>query len=109
MGQRATPKGLTGAQRRHLRALAHALKPIVFVGEAGVSEAVRSALDEALASHELVKVRLRQPADKKRAARELAEATSAELCGLVGHTVVLYRADPDTPRIALPEPGAKRF
>lgn len=93
---------LDGAQRRHLRGLAHPLKPIVFVGEGGISAPVLRALDEALDQHELVKVRLRQPEDKKAAAAALAEASGAALCGVVGHTVVLYRPDPETPKIALP-------
>ena len=96
---------LDGAQRRHLRGLAHPLKPIVFVGEGGVSEAVARALDEALTSHELVKVRLRQPPDKKAAAQALAESCSAAVCGVVGHTVVLYRPNPDEPKINLPTRG----
>ena len=94
---------LTGAQRRHLRGLAHPLKPIVFVGEAGLSDAVISALEEALSQHELVKVRLRQPADKKSAAEELARRSGAALCGVVGHTVVLFRPDPETPTLVLPQ------
>jgi RNA-binding protein len=93
---------LDSTQRRYLRSLAHPLKPVVFVGEGGVSPAVTKALNEALLSHELVKVRLRQPADKKAAARELAEASASALCGLVGHVVVLYRPHPDEPRIKLP-------
>lgn len=96
---------LTGAQRRHLRSLAHPLKPVVFVGENGLSDAVLKAVDEALASHELIKIRLRQPADKKDAARSLAEASGAALCGVVGHTVVLYRPDPDAPKIKIPLPA----
>ena len=36
---------LSGAQRRHLRGLAHKSKPIVFVGEGGLSGAVVKALD----------------------------------------------------------------
>jgi len=95
--------GLDAAQRRHLRRLAHPLKPIVFVGEGGISPALTKALDEALTSHELVKVRLRQPADKKAVARELAEVTASALCGVVGHTVVLYRPHPEEPRIELPK------
>jgi RNA-binding protein len=94
---------LDSTQRRHLRSLAHPLKPIVFVGEGGVSPAVAKALDEALNSHELVKIRLRQPANKKAAARELAELSSSALCGVVGHTVVLYRPHPEGPRIELPK------
>lgn len=97
-----TPQELTSAQRRHLRGLAHPLRPVVFVGEGGLSDAVLRALDEALTSHELVKVRLRQPPDKQAAARALAEASGASLCGVVGHTVLLYRPHPDAPRIELP-------
>ncbi len=94
---------LDGAQRRHLRGLAHSRKPIIFIGEGGISPAVLKALDEALTSHELVKVRLRQPENKKQTAQQLAEASSAGLCGVVGHTVVLYRPHPEEPRIELPK------
>ena len=93
---------LDSSQRRHLRGLAHPLKPVVMVGEGGVSPAVVQALDEALAKHELVKIRLRQPSDKKATARELAEQVSAALCGVVGHTVVLFRPHPTEPQIVLP-------
>jgi RNA-binding protein len=95
---------LSAAQRRHLRGLAHALKPVIFVGEAGVSDSVILALDQALANHELVKVRLRQPANKKQAAKLLADSSAATLCGVVGHTVVLYRADSESPKIKFPPP-----
>jgi len=97
-----TAPTLDSAQRRHLRGLAHPLKPIVFVGEAGISPAVITALDEALTQHELVKVRLRQPDNKKEAAQQLAQASSSALCGVVGHTVVLYRPNAEAPRIQLP-------
>lgn len=97
------PSGaLTGRQRRHLRGLAHAIRPLVQVGEAGISPAVLKALGEALRDHELVKVRLQQPDDKKAAARALADAMDAQLCGVVGHTVILYRRREDDPKIELP-------
>jgi len=91
----APPPHLTGQQRRALRGRAHALKPVVHVGEAGLSEAVVAATDAALTTHELVKVRLHQPDDKKASASALAEATGAALCGLVGHTVILFRPRPE--------------
>lgn len=93
---------LDGAQRRRLRSLAHVLKPVVLVGEAGITATVLEAVDAALATHELIKVRLREPEDKHAAAEALAEASRAALCGVVGHTVILYRPDPETPRIELP-------
>jgi RNA-binding protein len=94
---------LAGFQRKHLRKLAHDLKPIVSVGEGGLSPAVGRALEDALAHHELVKVKLHQPADKKAAAAELARMGRAELCGLVGHTVILYRRNDEKPRIEVPD------
>ena len=94
---------LAGFQRRYLRSLAHDRKPVVHVGEVRLSDAVIKALDEALEAHELVKIRLHQPSDKKASAAELAEKTSAHLCGLVGHTVILYRRHPKKPKIELPQ------
>ena len=94
---------LAGFQRKHLRKLAHGVKPVVSVGEGGLSESVGRALDEALESHELVKVKLHQPADKKAAAAELARMGRAELCGLVGHVVILYRRNEEKPKIELPD------
>ena len=57
---------LRGFQRKHLRKLAHPLKPVVHVGSAGISAPVLGALDKALADHELVKVRLAPPRDRCR-------------------------------------------
>lgn len=94
---------LKGFQRRFLRQRAHSLRALVHVGEAGLSNGVFAALDEALLNHELVKVRLHEPEDKKASARELARRSGSELAGLVGHTVILYRRHPDEPRIELPE------
>ncbi|HSJ96352.1 MAG TPA: ribosome assembly RNA-binding protein YhbY [Myxococcota bacterium] len=93
---------LTSRQRSHLKGLAQRLEPSVRVGDAGITDAVLRALDQALRQHELVKVRMRQPEDKKAMAARLAEASGATLLGLVGHTVVLYRANPDEPVIELP-------
>ncbi|MBW2542331.1 MAG: YhbY family RNA-binding protein [Deltaproteobacteria bacterium] len=94
---------LASYQRKALRGLANPLRPIVHVGEAGVSDPVLRALDEALLAHELVKVRLLAPEDKRATAREIADKSGAALCGLVGHTVILYRPNPEDPRIELPE------
>lgn len=97
----STPR-LAGYQRKHLRGLAHRLKPLVQVGDAGLSAAVIAATQQALEDHELVKVRLHEPADKREMAKELARQSNSELCGLVGHTVILYRQHPETPRIEVP-------
>jgi RNA-binding protein len=90
----ATPAELTSKRRRELRADAHGLEPIVHVGHGGVTESVVRAVSRALHDHELIKVRLHDPEDKKGMAAELADATRSALCGLVGHTVILFRAKP---------------
>src|SRR5690242_20286920 len=95
---------LTGKQRRHLRALAHKLSPIVQVGKDGLDEGLVAAVDRALADHELIKVKLGEAAglDRHDAALDLAAKTGSEVAQVLGNTVILYRADPDEPRIALP-------
>ena len=91
-----------GRRRKYLRGLAHGLEPIVHVGHGGVTPGVVAATEQALLDHELIKVRLHEPQDKKAMSSQLAEATTAVLCGLVGHTAILYRPHPDTPVIQLP-------
>jgi RNA-binding protein YhbY len=66
-----------------------------------VTDAIVHSADEALTAHELIKVRLREPEDKKADAQRLAARTQSALCGLVGHTVILYRPNPDDQRISL--------
>jgi len=97
-----TSTELTGAQRKYLRGLANPRKALVQVGDSGVSDAVIQALNTALEDHELVKVRLFRPKDKKEDAKGLAERTHAQLCGLVGHTVILYRQNQEKPKIEIP-------
>jgi RNA-binding protein len=96
---------LTGKQKRHLRALGHHLQPIVHVGKEGISEALVKALDRALTDHELIKVRLGENADGDRHALAdgLASSVGAELAGVLGRTVLLYRRHPEEPKIVLPK------
>ena len=98
----STVPELAGFQKRHLRSLAQRLEPVVWIGDEGLSPGVLRALDQALDAHELVKVRMRAPEDKRAAAAELARAGRAALIHLIGHTVVLYRPNPDDPKIELP-------
>lgn len=87
--------------RKRARGLAHALEPLVHVGHGGISPGVLAAVEQALLDHELIKVRLHEPEDKTAMAKALAEATASALCGLVGHTVILYRPHPEKPRLSL--------
>ncbi len=99
----SSTKKLKGFQRKYLRGLAHDLKPIVQVGQSGVTEQVIEAAKEALLQHELIKVGMTRPTDKKGMAEALAVGTRSELCGLVGHIAILYKRHPEEPAISLPK------
>jgi RNA-binding protein len=96
---------LDGFQRRHLRGLAHPLKPVVMIGKEGLTEAVVAKTDAELLAHELIKIRFQAAKDeKKEILRELAVRTLAELVGVVGHVGILFRQnrEPDKRRIRVP-------
>lgn len=95
---------LTDRQRRYLRGLAHSLKPVIRLGNAGLTEAVARETDRALTDHELIKVKV--PGGERQAREalvaELAERTDSALVHRIGHTAVLYRPRPDVSRIVIP-------
>lgn len=97
---------LAGYQRRALRAAAHGLQPLVQVGKDGLTGNVLDSVREALAAHELIKVRFVDDKERRReVAAELAEAVDAALAGVVGHVAILYRPHPDEAkrRVHLPQ------
>ncbi len=98
------PIVLSGRATRHLRALGHALDPVVSIGKNGVTDALVAQTTSALRSHELVKVRVQgeAPVDRREAAEELARATRSALAQVIGRTFLLYKPHPEKPRIALP-------
>ena len=96
---------LDGFQRRHLRGLAHPLKPVVMIGKEGLTEAVVAKTDAELAAHELIKIRFQAAKDeKKENLRELAGRTLAELVGVVGHVGILFRQnrEPEKRHVRVP-------
>lgn len=88
---------ITLAHRRNLSALAHGIRPVVWIGTAGLSESVIHELDRALKSHELIKIRV--TGDE----RDMREAMLAEICERlsaapvrhIGRILVIYRPNPD--------------
>jgi putative YhbY family RNA-binding protein len=86
--------------RRRLRAAGHHLSPVVQVGKEGVTEAVVRQLDEALAAHELVKVKIgtESPEDRFEAAERLGAEARAQIAQVLGRTVLVYRRHPEKPR-----------
>lgn len=98
------PAALTASQKRYLRGLAHALKPVILLGEKGITPGLLAELDLALSHHELVKVRI--PGEdreaRETAVTELAERTHAAVVQRIGHVATLYRRNADAAQIALP-------
>jgi RNA-binding protein len=95
---------LTDKQCRYLRGLGHALKPVIYIGQAGASDAVVAETLRALNDHELIKVRVsglsREARDE--ALDALAARTGSAMVGRIGHTALLYHRHPERPRIVLP-------
>jgi RNA-binding protein len=83
-----------------LRAEAHHLSATVHVGHHGVTPALVTALDDALRTHELVKVALNKTADAKPSdvANGLARAVHADVVQVIGRTATLYRENPELER-----------
>ena len=90
---------MTPVQRKELRARAHALKPVILVGDAGLSDAVLAETDRALHDHELIKVRLPGVGREVREqmAVQLCEQLGAQQVQAVGHIRVIFRANPPQP------------
>lgn len=88
---------LNNELRKSLKRRAHSLKPVVIVGQHGVTENVMLELDRALADHELVKVRLRgiERDDRRSEIDALCENLACELVMSIGAVAVFYRENPD--------------
>jgi RNA-binding protein len=95
---------LTGKQKRYLRGLGHNLKPVIVVGKGGVSDSLIREADEALESHELIKVKILEGClmDRNEVSTELAEACNAQCAQLLGRTILLYRRAKEA-KIELPK------
>ena len=98
---------LKGSQKRFLRGLAHALKPVVFVGQKGFTQSLVDAMDDALDHHELVKVKFVDCKEKEKKlalVEQIEKSVPCELVGLVGHIATFFRQqnDPEKRKINLP-------
>ena len=94
---------LSDAQKRHLRGLGHHLKPVVWVGQHGLSDGVMLEIEQALDSHELIKVKIAADRDTRSASIvAICTKTGAEMIQGIGQMLVLFRRNPKKPRIALP-------
>jgi RNA-binding protein len=91
---------MTGKERAELRGECNGLKATVHVGAHGLTDALIGALDDALRTHELVKVAMGKPVElpAREAARQLGVAVNAEVIQVIGKTTTLYRYNPELKR-----------
>lgn len=99
---------LKAHQKKYLRSLAHALKPVVFIGQKGVTDTVIHSMNQALERHELIKVRFIdfKEKDRKREITGQIEAqTGCQTVGMIGHVWLCYRQneEPEKRKIILPD------
>jgi RNA-binding protein len=84
---------LSNKQKKHLKGLAHSLKPVVLLGQNGLTEGVLAEIENALSYHELIKVKI--ATDDRETKQLIIDAivreTDAINVAKIGHTVVLYR------------------
>ncbi|MCK4950757.1 MAG: ribosome assembly RNA-binding protein YhbY [Gammaproteobacteria bacterium] len=94
---------ISAQQKRYLRSLAHALKPVVTVGESGLSDAVMRELNLSIDHHELIKVRIHAEdrEERRKLTDELCSKSNSTLIQSIGHLAVIYRPS-KKPVIKLP-------
>ncbi|MFZ2406499.1 MAG: ribosome assembly RNA-binding protein YhbY [Methylobacter sp.] len=87
---------MNSADKKKLRAQAHSLKPVIMIGQSGLTAAVLAEVELALDSHELIKVRIRaERDDRKQISEKICAETGAELIQNIGQIAVIYRLNPD--------------
>ncbi|MGB5327465.1 MAG: YhbY family RNA-binding protein [Gammaproteobacteria bacterium] len=93
---------MNSGQVKRLRAEGHRLKlkPIVTIGQKGLTENLHNEIDTALSHHELVKLRI--PALDKPGKRQLSELIcgqhQAYLVESIGNVIVIYRLNKENNR-----------
>ena len=87
---------MNSVDKKQLRSQAHSLKPVIMIGQLGLTAAVLAELELALNSHELIKVRIRaEREDRKLISQKICTDTGAELIQSIGQITVIYRLNPE--------------
>jgi len=90
---------LAPAQRQILKARAHALNPVVLIGNAGLTASVLAEVERALDSHELIKIRVMgsDRDERDELLGEICGATGAAPVQHIGKIIVVFRERPEEP------------
>jgi RNA-binding protein len=96
---------LSPSARRALQARAHALEPVVIIGDAGLTASVLAEIDRSLGAHELIKIRVSGDDRDARAGilHEICARLGAAAVQQIGKILVVFRPAPE----AKPKPAAR--
>jgi RNA-binding protein len=82
--------------KKKLKSEAHSLKPVVIIGQHGLTDAVLAEIELALDYHELIKIKIRaERAERQLISEKIHTRTGAELIQSIGQIAVIYRLNPN--------------
>lgn len=94
---------LTSKQRAYLRSLATNEPTIMQIGKGGISDNLKKTVSDALEARELIKLGVLENCEwtSREAADELSEALGADVVGVIGRKIILYRESKEHKKIEL--------
>ena len=101
---------ITTKQRAQLRSLAATEDTILHIGKGGITENVITQCRDALTARELVKGKVLENSmlTAREACDQLAEACGAEQVQVIGSKFVLFKRNPQNPKIELVKASKKK-
>ena len=83
---------MTSLLRKELSAKANSIKPVVIIGQSGLTDGVVGKVEESLNAHELIKIKFLEFKDeKKELARAIEEKTDSTLVRIIGNVAIFYK------------------
>ena len=99
---------MNSQDRKYLRSQAHHLEPVVLIGKNGIKDGTIESINKVLQTRELIKIKFREFKDEKVAlSKSIAELTHSEVVGIIGHTLILFRQNPDSEKQQIHFPAKK--
>lgn len=96
---------LSPKQIKYLRTLAHDLKPVVMLGQNGLTENVMNEIEGALKFHELIKIKLAgyEGAERRQIVEQICEVQKATHVQSIGKMAVIFKRNPNKIKIEIPK------
>ena len=89
-------KNLNSLQRSYLKGQAHHLEPMIYIGKNGLTDGSIQSINTALSAKELIKIKFREFKDNKQGiADEIVTQTLSLIVGTIGHTLIVFKQNPN--------------